>query len=342
LFLAVLLMTVPALAVSNVDITCAKDGNGVIVSYTSDVNRIRAFGLDITVTGANITKLEVLDPNYRIYPGQIVIVAGDVCDYNTPYAPGDLGDANVTVEMGSLYTLDPCYAGDPDAGYRTQPPGLSGDLLKFYPDSNCTYDVNENPTIGGVVMEDPNEDPNVSTCNDEVYECIVPDVVNMTQADAEAAIEAEVFTVSITTDCNNTIADGNVISTNPAAGATPGCGTEVEVVVSTGECCFPSDDPNWGEWVKVGKPDCWCYPRQCLGDTDNASQGKSNYWVASDDLTLLLSAWSKPIEDMSGNEICADFDHLPQGKSNYRVASDDLVTLLANWSIPNGPDPNCP
>lgn len=161
LFLAVLFMTVPAAAVSTVDITATDDDvNEVTVSYVTDGNLIRAFGLDITLEGANITKVVAMDPCYRIYPGQIDIVDGDVNDYGTPYATDDLGDANVTIEMGSLYTMDSNYIGDPNAGYNMQP-GTSGTLLKFYVDSNCFYDVNTNALRGGVVMENPDEVPNV-------------------------------------------------------------------------------------------------------------------------------------------------------------------------------------
>jgi hypothetical protein len=192
LFIAALLfMVVPAMAVvSNVNITCVPDGNKVTVSYASDANRIRAFGLDIDVVGANITKLDVADANYRIYPGQIVIVDGNVIDYNTPYVPGDLGDANVTIEMGSLYTTDANYASDPNAGYN-KIPGLSGTLLKFYVSGNCTYAVTENAIRGGIVMEDPNEDPSVTLCSGSVVVgCIVPNVVGGSKAAADAAITA--------------------------------------------------------------------------------------------------------------------------------------------------------
>ena len=134
----VLFAAVPAMAVSNVDITCTVDGNEVTVSYATDANLIRAFGLDITVDTANIVDLVMVDPNYRIYPGQIVIEDGNVTDYNTPYVPGDLGDADLTVEMGSLYTMDANYAGDPNLGYGMQP-GTSGVLFKFYVDGDCNY-----------------------------------------------------------------------------------------------------------------------------------------------------------------------------------------------------------
>jgi hypothetical protein len=161
LFFVALFMTVPAMAVpSTVSINCTVDNDNktVTVSYTSDPCRIRAFGLDITVDTNRITRVDVCDANYRIYPGQISIVDGDVNSYKTPYDPCDLGDANVAVEMGSLYTTDPCYATDVNAGYN-KIPGLSGTLLKFYVGGDCNYTLDVNVARGGIVMEDPYEAP---------------------------------------------------------------------------------------------------------------------------------------------------------------------------------------
>jgi hypothetical protein len=174
LFIAALLfMAVPAMAASNVHINCSDDDiNKVTISYVSDANLIRAFGLDITVDTNKITKVVALDPNYRIYPGQIVIVDGNITDYNKPYALSDLGDANVTIEMGSLYTLDSNYSSDHNAGYLMQP-GLSGDLLKFYVGGNCGYAISENAIRGGIVMEDPTEEPNVTLCSGRVGVLVV-------------------------------------------------------------------------------------------------------------------------------------------------------------------------
>jgi hypothetical protein len=167
LCLAVLFMTVPAMAATEVKIYCDEDGNKVTLSYESenDANLIRAFGLYITVEDANIIGVGDLDPNYRIYPGQIEIEDGEVNDYSTPYDPCDLGDANLTIEMGSLYTTDTNYMGDPNAGYGMKP-GKEGTLLSFYLDasSGYTYTVSEDPNRGGVVMEDPYDEPNVTMC----------------------------------------------------------------------------------------------------------------------------------------------------------------------------------
>jgi hypothetical protein len=275
LILAVLFMTVPAMAVSNVKIYCDKDSNHVTLSYESDANLIRAFGLYITVdNGANITKVEELDPNYRIYPGQIDIEDGEVNEYNTSYDPCDLGDPNVTIEMGSLYTFDTNYIGDVNAGFEMQP-GTSGTLLKFYVDNaDCNYYITEEPNIGGIVMEDPYEEPNVTMCAPPEEECYAG------------------------------MAD-------------------------------------YAVWVAVGSPECWCYPRQCLGDADGLPSGFFNYWVSIPDLNIMKDAWGKPIGSMSGNMICADFDHQSHGFFNYRVSIPDLNILKSNWSIANGPAGTC-
>ncbi len=185
LFIGVLLfMAVPAMAVSDVTITCTHsqvgDVNWVTVTYGSDTNRIRAFGLDINVApigGAdgNIIEIVPLDANYRIYPGQIVINDdGEVEDYNTPYDPCAVADmdASIAVEMGSLYTTDSNYADDVNAGYNMIP-GLSGTLLKFAFQNSCAYQVDVNARRGGIVMEDPCEQPSLDSplCYGTVPDC---------------------------------------------------------------------------------------------------------------------------------------------------------------------------
>jgi hypothetical protein len=103
--------------------------------------------------------------------------------------------------------------------------------------------------------------------------------------------------------------------------------------------------PQTDEWIAVGKPDCWCAsinPRQCHGDADGASQGKNKYWVSTNDLDILISAWNKPLESLTGNQICADFDHLSQGKNKYRVSTNDLDILITNWQLADAPAPDCP
>jgi hypothetical protein len=106
---------------------------------------------------------------------------------------------------------------------------------------------------------------------------------------------------------------------------------------------------DYAEWEIVGKPDCWCYPRQCLGDADGLPYAKPNYWVSIPDLTVLKAAWNLnaaeilgQVEPTSGVPLaCADFDHLDYAKPQYRVSIPDLTILKANWNIPDGPAGTC-
>jgi hypothetical protein len=103
--------------------------------------------------------------------------------------------------------------------------------------------------------------------------------------------------------------------------------------------------PHKDEWLAVGSPECWIAsinPRQCHGDADGASQGKDKYWVSTNDLDILIAAWNKPLESLTGNQICADFDHMSQGTNKYRVSTNDLDILIANWQLPDVPAPDCP
>ena len=123
--------------------------------------------------------------------------------------------------------------------------------------------------------------------------------------------------------------------------------------------CLPYCDKGYFDWVLFGRPDCWCSPRQCHGDTDDMTEGnpKTGYfYVHYDDLNVLLAAWNvnEPpmgpgIATVTGPEpkltpgICADFAHDQEGgpKTGYfRVHYNDLSILVASWSIaepPQGP-----
>jgi hypothetical protein len=248
LFVSVLLfMAVPAMAATTVTLTCTSDGNEVTVRYasSSDVNLVRAFGLDVNTADANINVVEANALSYyRIYPGQIDIIDGEVDDYGEPYASGDLRDKKVTIEMGSLYTTDSNYQSDPDAGYNMKP-ARAGILLKFKVGGNCRYKVDVNDLRGGIVMEDPYETPSITRplCQGTVVVgCIVPDVVGMTQADANAAIIAAQLVVgTITKQHSDTVPAGEVISQDPTDGGTVvNCGSAVDITVSLGPCVVPN------------------------------------------------------------------------------------------------------
>jgi len=181
LVVAVLMIATPALA--TVAITCTAgagaDCNLVSVKYLvtpsqSEPNKISGFGLNITVSGtAKIKSITYTDPNYYIYPGSIQIAGGEITDYGTPVAdkndPGALGglDTNgITIEMGALYY--------PTGDNSPAAPKLSGTLLKFRVDKDCTVTVKENAIRGGVVLTNPNLTPTVTLTGCPVV-CAGPD-----------------------------------------------------------------------------------------------------------------------------------------------------------------------
>lgn len=243
--LFLLFMAVPAMAASNVTLSCTHtvvgDTNWVTVSYNSDTNLIRAFGLDLTVLrlstdgntypDANITDVCNLDPNYRIYPGEIVITNGAVTDYNKPYALSDMADHNniITVEMGSLYTTDANFASDSNMGYN-KIPAKSDQLLKFAYKNGCYAKVELNARRGGIVMEDPYENPTfVSPLTDfngcTQPPCPVPDVRGQTLAAANVnIIAASLITGPNIPEVNCATANGNVTRTDPVNGFAGVCG----------------------------------------------------------------------------------------------------------------------
>ena len=167
LILAVLLLAAPAWA--RVDITMEQTGpNEVTVSYnvTGEPNKVRAFALDITLDNdANITDVNTsANVDYTIFPGSIGISGGEItedgqavadpCDYPPDTQPG-LDSSGVTIEMGALYS--PPVDSSPNA------PPDSNVLLKFYFDADCNACITENEARGGVVLTDPDEDPDVNS-----------------------------------------------------------------------------------------------------------------------------------------------------------------------------------
>jgi hypothetical protein len=72
--------------------------------------------------------------------------------------------------------------------------------------------------------------------------------------------------------------------------------------------CLLTTAPEYPLWVALGKPDCWCYARQCRGDADGIKNGP--WWIGIPDLDLFRACYFSPLPDPLpfGCE-CADFNH---------------------------------
>jgi hypothetical protein len=354
LFIAALLfMAVPAMAVTPININAVDEGGGVVrIGYdaTGHGQLPRAFALDITVSAGVITDINnyhvgvstQASKGYGIFPGSIDINAttyvvdnngtpvGDPCAF-----PGTLPglDTNgVTIEMGSL------YVGGPNA------PPVSGTLCKVTVSASCNLTVTGNVARGKVVNEDANEaSTNLPITIPVTIGCTVPNVVHMTEAAAITAITTTAGFPAPTVVYGNGGAEpiGQVYSQNPVYTGNPiDCSTIITINVSS-QCMKSATTPASirTDWVTWGKPRCWCYERNCRGDSDGVQAGV--IWVGPVDLNLLKATYMKSVAVLQTipNGICADFDHLPTGV--IRVGPADLNTIKAYYMKPVASVPVC-
>jgi len=143
---------------------------------------------------------------------------------------------------------------------------------------------------------------------------------------------------------------GGIVGDNLGTVSTDDC---ANIAGSTPTECVAATAPFYAEWVAFGKPNCWCYQRNCRGDADGLSQSskKGSWWVGTNDLAVMLAAWQvmePPAGPGIGAGICADFDHKAQSskKGSWRVGTNDLAILLASWQVMQPPAgagvPVCP
>jgi hypothetical protein len=69
--------------------------------------------------------------------------------------------------------------------------------------------------------------------------------------------------------------------------------------------CIKAGTALYTTWEAVGKPDCWCYARQCKGDVDGSDF--FGIWVTTQDLNLFKAAFNQFVLPAGG--ICSDLDH---------------------------------
>ncbi len=139
---------------------------------------------------------------------------------------------------------------------------------------------------------------------------------------------------------------GGVVLTDPDKPATVNL-SQATAVIAAG-AAVSSGGADYAEWVAVGKPACWMYPRQCHGDADGLAVAGSTgtYYVGTDDLNILINAWQVkeppfgPGIASIENGICADFGHDKEGSNEtgwYRVGTHDLNILIGSWLVKEPP-----
>jgi hypothetical protein len=113
----------------------------------------------------------------------------------------------------------------------------------------------------------------------------------------------------------------------------------IEVNIAGPTECLKATAPEYPAWEQWGKPDCWCYARQCRGDADGIKTGP--FWVAIPDLNMFRAAFNKSdlVLETVTNGICSDNDHAKTGP--FRVAIPDLNTFRLYFNKPELSVPEC-
>ena len=246
---------------------------------------------------------------------------------------------DITVDAGTIDTISDFAVGDDNNGYGIFP----GNFGRYITVDPVTGEVSDWGVAGYTPVADGN-DPGalgglgtngITIEMGSLYDTKAPP----RQGRLCTITCSETCLLTVTTNATR----GNVVLEDASEAAVVLTGaTSVQVSIGATESYT---GPQMDEWIAVGKPDCWCAsinPRQCHGDADGAFQSIKRYWVSTNDLDILIAAWNKPLELLSGNQICADFDHLSQGEQKYRVSTNDLDILIANWQIADAPAADCP
>ena len=353
--IAVLLLAAPSMAAVNFTAVPETCGAAIYYDATGEGELVRAFALDITVdSGATITGVTDYkegvsvsgDKGYGIFPGSIDINdAGDINDVGTPVAdpcqlPSDtqlgLGTGGITIEMGSLY-VDSANAPDP-----------CGLLCKVVVDADCNMTIAVNVSRGEVVMEGATQ----ASTNLPIVAAVICGPTTYTIAGNVASGAAPIKDlegVTITglpgdpvTDINGdytaTVDAGWTGTTTPtkAQWSIPGKSYSPvssdmlsEDYTATATECYNASAPDYAWWAANGMPACWCYRKQCNGDTNGTSfLGK---WVTVADNDLLKAAFGQTTLPPNGE--CADLNHAAFLGKRVTVADNDIMKLYFGQTV---------
>jgi len=121
-------------------------------------------------------------------------------------------------------------------------PALSGTLIKVQVNANSNVCVESEPIRGNVVMTDATEAIVIYAPDCEYISlgCPVPDVLDMNFTDAVLAIDVNHTLGNVAYQCDEVEAADEVLSQDPAGGILVACGSDVNLVVSTGPAVVPN------------------------------------------------------------------------------------------------------
>jgi hypothetical protein len=263
--------------------------------------------------------------------------------------------------MGSLWATN-------DVNHPTQPPS-SGVLFRFKVDHSCHVDLLENAQRGGVVMEStavtfPSGYVTLNDVNVALDLTISGKVVGnkLPKTSGIGGVTMDGLPGKPKTNGNGTYTATVPVGWSGIVGpndpnlqwdfSTPGPASRTYVAIATNQTaqdynataieCLNKLDPGYANWVTLGKRQCWCFKKQCYGDTDGKATFSKNVFTA--DLTTFLAAYNKTVTQLKGlmptepNNICADLDH--KATFSKPVFTADLTIFLAWYNKTGVPDCN--
>jgi hypothetical protein len=306
LVLAILVVAAPAFAVLDVNLVlCANDVN-IVYTGGDPCNLPRAFALKIELVGGTDPCIVIKDVNDYKKNGESTSASKGYGIYPATIAIDSCGVVN---SWGSPLA-DP---NDPGGSKALPSKTIILELGSLYAP---VHDWVNAPDPCGILCE-LHFDCNGSNGN-----------VNIRMTDEDTYRGGVVLEDGTTVDVNKTLLYTPCVAAQPPS----------KCLKST----IP-DQNEWNGWVQFGEPNCWCFKRQCRGDSNGGKLGAA--WVASNDLNLLKRALSKndtclaTISYSGVPGICADFDHKKQGAA--RVGSFDLNIMKKYLSQPEVNVPCC-
>lgn len=251
---------------------------------------------------------------------------------------------DVSVDAGVITEVNDYAVGDDNGGYGIFPANFS---LFINVDPDGTVPENEWED-GDYTPVAPGTDPGALGGIDTNGVTLELGALYETQA---PGAEGTLCSLTVSENCHVSLAlngmRGNVVLENAAEP-----GEVVLVETDIGGDCFPSSFSTYADWVRYGKPNCWCAPPegnglQCDGDADgNWENPFRKYRVYIQDLNVLIANWQLKDDVVGlpgGPNPCADIDHKWENPfRKYRVYIQDLNIVIKNWQVRDTDVPGLP
>jgi len=106
--------------------------------------------------------------------------------------------------------------------------------------------------------------------------------------------------------------------------------------------CVKTTATFYADWISFGKPDCWCFKRQCRGDVNGIKELIGVAQIGATDLNIFKGAFGKAAASLPAGGICADLNHAKELIGVARVGATDLAQFKLYYGKSEAQIPECP